>query len=171
MEEEEVTDLTQTSTEESTEDSIDLKLERVTTENLKSVRILVTSIFPVSYSDKFYQECTENELTGVVIRHGEAIAIVAVKPESLECGPVLYIRSFGVHPRYRESGIGSFLMDFVAEKCKLLNLKHVMLHVQTSNKKAIGFYKKRGFNIENLVPKYYQRCDPPDAYIMRKEFL
>ncbi|EFO86867.1 hypothetical protein CRE_04538 [Caenorhabditis remanei] len=153
------------------ENKFSLKLQRVTPENLKTVRTLVTSIFPVSYSDKFYQECVDNELVGVIIHNGEAIAIVAVKPENFETGQVLYIRSFGVHPRHRESGIGSFLMDFVHDKCKSLNLQNAMLHVQISNKKAIGFYKKRGFNIESMVPKYYQRCDPPDAFIMRKSFL
>ncbi|KAF1762331.1 hypothetical protein GCK72_010593 [Caenorhabditis remanei] len=139
------------------ENKFSLKLQRVTPENLKTVRTLVTSIFPVSYSDKFYQECVDNELVGVIIHNGEAIAIVAVKPENFETGQVLYIRSFGVHPRHRESGIGSFLMDFVHDKCKSLNLQNAMLHVQISNKKAIGFYKKRGFNIESMVPKYYQR--------------
>ncbi|CCD61771.1 N-terminal methionine N(alpha)-acetyltransferase NatE [Caenorhabditis elegans] len=154
----------------STDNSLELRLQRVTAENIKTVRILVSSIFPVSYSDKFYQECMNNELTGVVIRNGEAIAIVAVKPENFETGRVLYIRSFGVHPRHREAGLGSFLMDFVDEKGKLLKLPHAMLHVQTSNKTAIEFYKNRGFNVDCLVPQYYQRCSPPDAFIMRKPF-
>ena len=77
------------------ENKFSLKLQRVTPENLKTVRTLVTSIFPVSYSDKFYQECVDNELVGVIIHNGEAIAIVAVKPENFETGQVLYIRSFG----------------------------------------------------------------------------
>ncbi|PIC42300.1 hypothetical protein B9Z55_009424 [Caenorhabditis nigoni] len=157
--------------EVSGDEQLQLQLEPVTAENLKTVRTLVASIFPVSYSDKFYQECLENDLVGVIVKNGEAIAIVAVKPENFESGLVLYIRSFGVHPRHRESGIGSFLMNFVEQKCKSLNLVNAMLHVQTSNKKAIKFYKNRGFIITSTVPKYYQRCEPPDAYIMWKSIL
>uniref|UniRef100_A0A8R1EL14 Uncharacterized protein n=1 Tax=Caenorhabditis japonica TaxID=281687 RepID=A0A8R1EL14_CAEJA len=80
--------------EKKTKKNIDL--ERVTTQNMQTVRILVQSIFPVSYSPKFYQECLENELTGVLMRRGEAIAIVSVKPEQVDLfGAVLYIRSLG----------------------------------------------------------------------------
>lgn len=76
-------------------EDVQLELLRVTAENLKPVQTLVRSIFPVSYSDNFYRECLDNELVGAIFRCGEAIAIVAVKPESFETGPVLYIRSFG----------------------------------------------------------------------------
>ncbi|CAI2348168.1 unnamed protein product [Caenorhabditis sp. 36 PRJEB53466] len=143
-------------------------LERVTQHNLKAVQTLVRSIFPVTYSDKFYQECVENDLVGVILRNGEAIAIVAVKPENFESGPCLYIRSFGVHPLFREKGIGQFLMNFVEQKRASLNLPTAMLHVQTSNNTAIQFYTNRGFVIEEMIPKYYQRVDPPDAFVMRK---
>uniref|UniRef100_A0A8R1HQL1 N-terminal methionine N(alpha)-acetyltransferase NatE n=1 Tax=Caenorhabditis japonica TaxID=281687 RepID=A0A8R1HQL1_CAEJA len=155
--------------EKKTKKKIDL--ERVTTQNMQTVRILVQSIFPVSYSPKFYQECLENELTGVLMRRGEAIAIVSVKPEQFDLfGAVLYIRSLGVHLCYRENGIGSLLMDFVEEKCRSLNLATALLHVQTSNQRAIDFYEKRGFKKECLVTKYYHRCDPPDAFVMTKCF-
>ncbi|CAI5446744.1 unnamed protein product [Caenorhabditis angaria] len=144
-----------------------MELVRVTLENWKTVKTLVASIFPVSYSEKFFVECLENDLSQTIIVNNEAIAFVSVKPENFG-GDVLYVRSLGVHPLFRENGIGTRLIEFVEKKCEEHGLKIIMLHVQISNKTAIKFYESRGFRLHKLIPKYYQRCEPADAYVMLK---
>ncbi|CAB3401586.1 unnamed protein product [Caenorhabditis bovis] len=146
----------------------DEPLLTVSPENIWALRALVTSIFPVSYSDKFFQECLNNDLCRVIYKKRDAIAIVAVKPEQTEYGDVLYVRSLGVHPLFREKGIGARLLNFVDVKCREKGLQVVMLHVQTSNTRAIEFYEKRGYSIDKLMKNYYHRCSPPDAFVMLK---
>jgi N-alpha-acetyltransferase 50 len=41
-------------------------------------------------------------------------------------------------------------------------------HVQVSNKDAISFYEKFGFNIVERKENYYKRIEPADAFVVQK---
>ena len=45
------------------------------------------------------------------------------------------------------------------------NIKHVELEVETKNKSAIEFYMENGFEIIDILIKFYQ--NGKDAYVMR----
>ncbi|CAD6185745.1 unnamed protein product [Caenorhabditis auriculariae] len=134
--------------------------------NIGKVKTLNQGIFPVSYSPTFYQECMDNDLCQTIIQHGEAVAIVCLKPEIVGCAKVMYVRSLGVSPLLRESGIGSRLLHFVEMKTREYKLDKIMLHVQVSNQIAIDFYQRRGFVLVETVKNYYRRCLPADAHLM-----
>ncbi|MEB3825628.1 MAG: ribosomal protein S18-alanine N-acetyltransferase [Desulfurococcales archaeon] len=80
-----------------------------------------------------------------------------------------HIVSVAVLPEYRRRGIASAL---ISKSIKLMrdnyNVKKVYLEVRTSNSPAINLYKKLGFRIKDVIPRYYR--DGEDAYLMELEF-
>jgi len=55
----------------------------------------------------------------------------------------------GVHPEYRQQGIASKLMDEAEGRLKSYGTRIITLFVDEENDKAIGLYKKRGWNVCN----------------------
>ena len=63
-------------------------------------------------------------------------------------GPTLHIEDLIVSPEYRGKGIGEALINGVVEKAREEGRDRVELDVEADNEKAIGFYKKKGFEVE-----------------------
>jgi len=39
------------------------------------------------------------------------------------------------------------------------------------NDEAIAFYKKFGFEVQETIPGYYKKLDPPDAVLLVKRLV
>lgn len=78
------------------------------------------------------------------------------------------------------TAVGSALIEYILKECTA-NVAEVYLHVQTSNTRAIEFYKKFGFVqgpvLENYYKKYkskflscsmVNRIEPPHCYVLTK---
>lgn len=65
---------------------------------------------------------------------------------------------------YRKKGIASMLMDKMFDE----DVSNITLEVRTSNKEAIGLYKKYGFIIASKRSNYYGN---EDAYLMIREMM
>jgi len=53
----------------------------------------------------------------------------------------------GVHPKYRNEGIGSLLLDKIIEEAKKRGIKKVYAGIKKDNKKSINFFNKKGFKL------------------------
>ena len=78
-----------------------------------------------------------------------------------------HISGIAVDKKYRTQGIGKSLLkkverDFLANK-----LEKVTLEVRISNRGAIGFYEKQGYNRSYIVKRYY--ADGEDAIVYEKK--
>ncbi len=65
---------------------------------------------------------------------------------------------------FRARGIGSLLMQAFLQHCGVRGLKRIELEVRISNKAAIRFYERHGFNIFHTLPRFY--TDGEDGYKM-----
>ena len=74
------------------------------------------------------------------------------------------ILMLAVYPYYERKGIGSSLIETVIKQCIHRNIKSIKLEVRTHNQKAMGFYLKRGFVINQTLLNYYKNGD--NAYLM-----
>ncbi|HHT67025.1 MAG TPA: ribosomal protein S18-alanine N-acetyltransferase [Erysipelotrichaceae bacterium] len=74
------------------------------------------------------------------------------------------ICQIAVHPYLQRKQLGSALMDEIYNDCYAKKVKNITLEVRVSNEKAINFYKKHGFKIETIKPRYYDNGE--DAYYM-----
>ncbi len=65
---------------------------------------------------------------------------------------------------YRRRGTGTALMDAFLGECALRALATVELEVRMSNKEAIRFYQRYGFQIAQVLKRFY--TDGEDGYKM-----
>ena len=72
-----------------------------------------------------------------------------------------HIMSIAVDPEYRNKGIGKKLINYIER-----DDYYITLNVQCSNKNAIKFYKKIGFEIKETKNNYYKNLIDNDAYYM-----
>ena len=81
----------------------------------------------------------------------------------------LYILTIGVFEPYRKYKIGSQLIEEIERLAKADGrIKSISLHVQINNEKAINFYKKHQFVVEELLKNYYNDIEPADCYKLKK---
>ncbi len=74
------------------------------------------------------------------------------------------ILMFAVSTGLRRRGIGRQLMDGFLRACAMRGLRRIELEVRTSNDEAIRFYKRYGFELAGVLPKFY--TDGEDGYKM-----
>ncbi|MCI4456914.1 MAG: ribosomal protein S18-alanine N-acetyltransferase [Desulfurococcaceae archaeon] len=78
-----------------------------------------------------------------------------------------HVISIAVLPEYRRRGIGrSLMIEGMRRMKEYYNADEVILEVRVSNTPAIELYKKLGFKVVRIIPRYYR--DGEDAYLMAK---
>lgn len=77
-----------------------------------------------------------------------------------------WIASIGVHPDWREFGIGNALLEQAEQR---LATPVVRLTLRRSNQKALRLYLKRGYQQLKVWPSYYH--DGEDGLIMERIML
>jgi GNAT superfamily N-acetyltransferase len=65
-------------------------------------------------------------------------------------GKALYLDDLYIREEFRGCRAGTRLLDFVMEIAKQAECKKMRWQVSSWNKKAIGFYKKRGAHIDEV---------------------
>lgn len=97
-------------------------------------------------------------------RIGRVVGYVTAIVRAEGCGHVI---SLCVSPNYGGRGIGKKLMRAVEEVLRrAFKLCSVRLEVRVSNTVAVSLYKKLGYEVRGVIPKYY--ADGEDAYLMMK---
>jgi ribosomal-protein-alanine N-acetyltransferase len=75
--------------------------------------------------------------------------------------------NIGVHPQYRQMGIGKKLMQFYISLCNEMRIKTFYLEVDSLNQPAIHLYQLFSFQWLGIRKKFYQGRF--DALLMVKE--
>lgn len=77
-----------------------------------------------------------------------------------------HISTIAAHPKERGRGYGEILLVGMIRKAYALDASYLVLEVRVSNIVAQNLYKKYGFVIFSVKPRYYH-SDGEDAYDMR----
>lgn len=80
-----------------------------------------------------------------------------------------YITNVAVFPKYRNSGVGTALVNEAVSYCKKENLEFLSLEVRKSNEQAIRLYEKAGFKVVGERKDFY-RNPKENALIMTVYF-
>jgi ribosomal protein S18 acetylase RimI-like enzyme len=84
----------------------------------------------------------------------------------------LWVWEFHIAEAYRGRGIGTQLMNALAERSRQAGLRAIFCETQTTNVPAIGFYRKLGFTLDGINLNFYTNHDSPDneicLFMMRK---
>lgn len=81
-----------------------------------------------------------------------------------------HITNIAVHPEFRNSGIGSLLMEHMIQIAKSEGITSMTLEVRKGNSAAIRLYEKYNFSVQGLRKGYYAD-NKEDALIMWKTDL
>jgi ribosomal-protein-alanine N-acetyltransferase len=77
------------------------------------------------------------------------------------------IITIDVVPDAQESDIGSLLLTNVEQELKRVECDYVSLEVAVDNQKAMRFYKKHGYSVLKVLPRYY--LNSIDGLLMGKK--
>lgn len=155
-----------------------VRISDIDVHTLDRFEVLTTSTLAIRYPRNFYKKLLGN------IRKKEMIAKVAWWPGNCRavgciCCRIepmkrrLLIMTLSTIPTYRRRGVASELMRSVLDCTRAIpvNLKDAYLHVQTSNKAALAFYRSMGFVVSHEIKNYYRRLKPPDCFVLTKSML
>ena len=79
------------------------------------------------------------------------------------------INFFAVNQKFRENGFGSYLMNYLIEQCKKLDINKLFLEVSKSNINAEKFYSRFDFITVGIRKNYYK--DGSDALLKEKNLI
>ena len=77
-----------------------------------------------------------------------------------------HIITLDVLPEARRHGLGASLLTRAEKELKTAGCDDVALEVAEDNSPAIGFYKKHGYTVLKILPRYY--LDSIDGLLMGK---
>ncbi len=115
------------------------------------------------------QECfppgiayTRAELAHYLRRRG-ALAVIAEKADGIAGFVVAELRqraghivTIDVRPAARRVGLGSSLITAAEERLRAAGCSSVFLETAVDNQAALAFYKRHGYSVVGIIPRYYQ---------------
>jgi len=165
-----------------TEQYVNVTLHQITPYNINSVKSINRMVFPITYNEQFYRDIIfkyNKNLSRLAVINNKAVGNICCRIEPSSNHPVmvddvnediLYIMTIAVLQQYRRHSIGTILLNYIINFCKLnTHIKTILLHAQITNKAAISLYIKNGFEIVNVIRGYYKNVDCPDAYLFQKK--
>ncbi|KAF9051122.1 N-acetyltransferase NAT13 [Hymenopellis radicata] len=147
----------------------------LTPNNLGTVRKLNSVIFPIKYSEKFYQDILNPELEDfckLVYYNDVPVGTICCRFETQGDQTNLYLMTMGVLAPYRSRTLGSQSLDLILATASTHKSKinKIYLHVQVSNESAKKFYERHGFQEVGVHANYYKKIAPHDAWVLEKAF-
>jgi putative acetyltransferase len=126
---------------------------------------------PMSKKDfqSIFTEMIENGGFQVYELDREVIAVFVVNRFKYRLKQLAYIGAFGIKQQYQSKGYGKKIMQELIKDLRIDGVRRVELRVEADNERAIGFYKKLGFEMEGTHRKYMKRekdADSIDAHLM-----
>ena len=105
----------------------------------------------------------------------EGIKVVGLFLSSLLIGICVFhvvldeaqINFFAVSHKYRKKGFGTYLMSYLINECKKLNVHKLFLEVSHTNSTAEKFYSRFEFSTVGIRRNYYK--DGSDALLKEKK--
>ena len=100
---------------------------------------------------------------------GEVIAAFIVSRFDHRLKHLAYIGAFGIKQKYQGRGHGKKMMEELIRDLRVDGVRRIELRVEADNERAIGFYKKLGFEMEGTHRKYMKRekdADFIDTHLM-----
>ena len=168
-----------TSQKQSIQERLSCRIVTGSDQDIRTLRQVNATIFPISYHDKFYKDlgaaCGDLACRAVFILLDDRDIIGTFSCRFESPPPIVdtaesitrctYVMTFGVLAKYRLLGVGEWMWE------RLMGMYEggtglMVLHVQVGNSSALRFYKRRGFVERIVVKDYYRRLTPPDAVLL-----
>ena len=146
-----------------------ISIRRMTLEDVPIVHEIDMLSFSLPWPERSFRfEMTENPVArGWVAVSGERIASMLVLWLIVD---EAHIATLATHPDFRREGIGQQLMITALLSARAEGAVRAFLEVRAGNTNALALYKKHGFIVAGIRPRYY-RDNNEDAILMNLEDL
>ncbi|CCM01480.1 uncharacterized protein FIBRA_03534 [Fibroporia radiculosa] len=154
-----------------------VSLSSLTPNNLGTVRKLNSVLFPIKYSEKFYQDILlpeAEDFCKLIYYNDIPVGTICCRVETENGKTRLYIMTMGILAPYRSRGLGSqSLEQVIASAASHLKPKigSISLHVQVSNPAGKAFYERHAFKEVGIHQGYYKKIVPQDAWILERQIV
>lgn len=163
-------------TKKPSKSTYNIDLGELTHHNVKQLKVINQTIFPVSYNDKFYKDLLEmKDLVRLAYFNDIVVGGVCCRIDSVPLSgdsamKKIYIMTLGCLAPYRRLGVGKVMLEHVLSIARReSNIESVYLHVQVNNDDALAFYRQNGFEVVQRAENYYKRIEPTDAYVVERK--
>ena len=144
-----------------------LRVRPFSPQDLPPVSAIVRDALRENYPTSLYLDIHRWWRDGFLVAE-EGSSVVGFLAAVVSAPQLARVLMLAVYGTWRRRGIGSALMDAFLKECAMRGIHGVELEVRKSNDSAIRFYTRYGFEITNLLPKFY--TDGEDGYKMRRHF-
>ncbi len=144
-------------------------IRRMTLDDVSAVHEIDTLSFSLPWPERsFSYEMTQNPVTrGWVAEVGGRIAAMLVLWFIVD---EAHIATIATHPDFRRQGIGEQILLHALLDVRTEGARRAFLEVRAGNIAAQSMYKKYGFVVDGVRPRYY-RDNNEDAFLMSLEGL
>jgi ribosomal-protein-alanine N-acetyltransferase len=148
---------------------VSVSIRRMMLEDIPTVHAIDMLSFSLPWPERSFQfELTENPVSrGWVAESNGRLAAMLVLWLIVD---EAHIATIATHPDFRRQGIGERLMVEALLAARVEGASRAFLEVRASNLGALAMYKKYGFVIVGVRPKYYKNNNE-DAILMNLEDL
>lgn len=146
-----------------------LAIRRMTLEDVPIVHEIDTLSFSLPWTERSFRfELTENPVSRnwVAESGGRITAMLTLWLIVDEA----HIATLATHPGFRRQGIGERLMIAALVSARNEGARRSFLEVRAGNAGALALYKKYGFVVAGIRPRYY-KDNNEDAILMNLEDL
>jgi len=140
-----------------------LRLRPFSPSDIPRVTHIVENSMKEEYPASMFLEIHNRWGEGFIVSDfsGQTVGFIAAMRPAPRTARILVI---AVLEQFRCQGIGSALIDAFTNECGLKGLSNIELEVRESNKQAIRFYMKHGYQVIDVLPRFYK--DGEDGYKM-----
>jgi ribosomal-protein-alanine N-acetyltransferase len=142
-------------------------IRRMTLEDVPAVHAIDTLSFSLPWPERSFRfELTENPVSRSWVAEvdGQVAAMLVLWLIIDEA----HIATIAVHPNFRRQGIGEEIMLYALRAAQDEGAHRAFLEVRAGNTAAQAMYKKYGFEVTGVRPRYY-KDNNEDALLMNLE--
>jgi len=142
-----------------------LRVRQFTAQDLPAVAAIVRDALRENYPTSLYLDIHRWWRDGFLVAEmgGAVVGFLAAVVSQPQVARILML---AVRGAWRRKGIGSALMNAFFKECGMRGIVTAELEVRKSNTVALQFYTRYGFEVTNLLPRFY--TDGEDGYKMRR---
>ena len=122
---------------------------------------------PTPWKEKTFKSVLSSRTLSFVIIKEKIIGFCIATKVFNEC----HLQNICVLPDYRKMGVGKNILEILNKRCKIHELKKIILEVRESNSGAQAFYTKSGFNKIGLRKDYYQLGNQREPAVLMSQIL
>ncbi len=142
-----------------------ITIRKMELEDLPEVIQIDRMSFSLPWPEQTYRfEVSANRMARCLVAETEEKKIVAMIVSWLVVDE-LHIATIATHADHRREGVGSRLLTAALVDARERGMRRAFLEVRKSNEAAQAMYRKFGFQVTGIRPKYY-RDNNEDAVLM-----